>query len=312
MLALPGLVRAQTRTHRVAYFGVGTAKVAEPYQKMLFSRLAELGYREGRNLVIDRRFAEGDMNRLPALAKELVALKPDLIVAVTTPPTVAVMKATRTIPIVFVSVADPVGAGVVQSLARPGGNATGMSAFNVQLHAKQLQLLKELLPTATRIALLLNPLNPAELQHAVAMQNEAQRLGLSLQRVEVGGEAAFAQAFKSLELAKPDALLVAAGVFAMTHVARIMEFANVRNLPVVAGIPTFIEAGALMTYMPSVAELWRIAAAQVARVLEGAKPADLPVQQASSFEMAINLKTAKALGIKIPQSILLSADRVIE
>lgn len=313
ILAIPRALLAQVRTHRIAFLSVGTAKTSEPYQKILFSRLADLGYREGRNLVVDRRLAEGNLDRLPALARELVALKPDLIVTSTTPPTLAALKATRTIPIVFVIVADPVGAGIVQSLARPGGNATGTSTPDVvQLQAKQLQMLKETLPAAARVAVLFNPLNPAELQQAAALKAEAPRLGLSLQQIEVGNEVAFPQAFKSIELAKPDALYVAQGAFALAHAPRIMEFANGRKVPVVGGTPEFVEAGALMTYVGNLGEYWRVAAAQAAKILDGAKPADLPVQLASAFEMVINLKAAKALGIKIPPAILMRADRVIE
>lgn len=313
ILAIPRALLAQVRTHRIAFLGIASAQVSAPYQKIFFTRLAELGYHEGRNLVVDRRLAEGNLDRLPALAKELVELKPDLIVTSTTPSTLAALKATRTIPVVFVTVADPVGAGIVQSLARPGGNATGTSTPNVlQLQAKQLQMLKEILPTATRVVLLLNPLNPAELQQAAALKAEAPRLGLSLQQIEVEKDAAFPQAFKSIELAKPDALYVAQGAFATTHAPRIMEFANGRKVPVVGGTPELVEAGALMTYVGNLGEYWRVAAAQAAKILDGAKPADLPVQLASTFEMVINLKAAKALGIKIPPPILLRADRVIE
>ena len=312
LLALPGLVFAQSRTYRVAFLGVGNVKTSEPYQKVLFSKLAELGYREGRNLVVDRRLAEGDLNRLPGLAKELVALKPDLIVAITTPATLAALNATRSIPIVFVGVGDPVGIGVVQSLARPGGNATGTSALNTELQAKQLQMLKEMLPATARVVLLLNPLNPGVLKHAAILQAEAPRLGISLQQVEVETEAGFPQAFRSIDLAKPDALYVAQGVFEMTYVARIMEFANARKLPVVGGTFNFADAGALMTYAGDYAEMWSVPAAQVAKILQGAKPAELPVEQATSFALVVNLKAAKALGIKIPQSVLIRAGRVIE
>jgi putative ABC transport system substrate-binding protein len=312
MLALPGLVLAQNRSYRVAYLSGVTAKVSEPYEKMFFSRLAELGYREDRNLVIERRYAEGDLDRLPALAKELVALNPDLIVTPLLPPTLAALKATRTIPIVFVAVGDPLGTGIVKNLARPEGNATGTSANNRQMHGKQLQMLKEMLPGARRVVFLFNPLNPGEIGHLAALKADAPKLGLSLQQVGVEKEAGFPQAFKSIELAKPDALYVAQGTFTLMHVARIMEFANARKLPVVGGTPQYVEAGALMTYGSSIEEPLRIAAAQTAKILKGAKPADLPVEQVTVYELVINMKAAKAIRITIPQSVLVRADRVIE
>lgn len=312
VLAIPKALHAQVRTHRIAFLGIGSAQVSAPYQKILFARLAELGYHEGRNLVVDRRLADGSLDRLPALAKELVALKPDLIVTSTTPPTLAALKATRTIPIVFVAVGDPIGSGIVESLTRPRGNATGTSALNVQLQAKQLQMLKETLPAAARVAVLLNPLNAAELQHAATLKAEAPGLGLSLHLVEVESEVAFPQAFKSIEVARPDALYVAQGVFATTHRARIMKFATDRKLPVVAGTVEFVEAGGLFSYGSSTADSFRRAATYVDKILKGAKPADLPVEQASVFELVINMKAAKALGIKIPPTVLTRADRVIE
>lgn len=313
ILAIPALALAQARMRRIAWLGVGSAKLSAPVQQVFFSRLAELGYHEGQNLAVDRRFAEGDYARLPALAKELVALRPDLIVTITTPPTLAALNATRAIPIVFAVVGDPVGAGIVKSLARPGGNATGSSTPDVlQLQGKQLQMLKEILPGATRVALLLNTLNQADLQHAAALRAEAPRLGLSLQQVGVETEADFSHAFKSIEAARPDALYVTQSAFSAIHRVRIMEFANGRKLPVVGGTTEVVEAGALMTYGGDIGEYYRVAAAQAVRILEGAKAAEIPVQQASAFHMVLNVKAAKALGIKIPPGVLARADRVIE
>jgi putative ABC transport system substrate-binding protein len=173
-------------------------------------------------------------------------------------------------------------------------------------------MLKEVLPAAARVAVLFNPLNLAELQYAAALKAEAPKLGLSPQLVEVESEAAFSQAFKTIEVARPDALYVIQAVFALTHRARIMEFANGRKLPVVSGLDDFVEAGGLMSYHPNRSEVFLVAATHAAKILEGAKPADLPVHQASVFEMVINMKAAKALGIKIPPAILVRADRVIE
>ena len=312
LLAIPGVALSQSRTYRLAFLGVGSAQVSLPYQKVFFNGLAALGYHEGRNLVVDRRLAGGNLDRLPALANELVVLKPDLIVTMTTPATLATLKATRTIPIVFVGVGDPVGTGIVESLARPNRNATGTSANNRELHAKQLQLLKEMLPGTVRVAVLLNPLNPVELQYAATLKAEAPGLGLSLQLLEIESEAGLSNALKSIEVARPDVLYIMQSVFALTHRARIMEFANRTKLPVVSGGGDFPEGGGLMSYHSNANETFRLAATQVAKILEGAKPADLPVEQASVFELVVNLKTAKTLGITIPQSILLRADRVIE
>ena len=312
IFAIPGVVLSQSRTYRLAFLGVGSAQVSAPYQKVFFDRLAALGYREGRNLVVDRRLAGGNLDRLPALANELVTLKPDVIVTSTTPSTLATLKATRTIPIVFIAVGDPVGSGIVDNLARPNRNATGTSANNLELHAKQMQLLKEMLPATARVAVLLNPLNPVELQYAATLKAEAPGLGLSLQLLEVESEATLSKALKSIEIARPDALYIMQSVFALTHRARIMEFANLTKLPVISGGADFPEAGGLMSYHSNANETFRLAATQVAKILEGAKPGDLAVEQAATFELVVNLKTARQLGITIPKSILLGADRVIE
>lgn len=312
MLAIPGGVLAQERTYRMAYLGGGSAASAAPLLNALFRRLKELGYREGRNLVVDRRFADGNLDRLPALAAELVALKPDVIFAGTTPPTLAALKATRTIPIVFAAVGDPVGTGIVKSLARPGTNATGVSVQNAALQSKRLQMLKEILPAISRVAVLYNPLNAAELQFVTLLKNDAAQLGLILRAVEVASEAAFSQAFTSLDTERPDALYVIEGAFSFMHRARIVEFANSRRLPAVFGLSEFVDAGGLMSYSTSLIEQFRVAATYVARILKGARPAELPVEQASVFELVVNLKTARALGITVPQSILLRSDRVIE
>lgn len=305
-------VDAQPRTYRMAYLAGSSAASSAPLWKALFARLEELGYREGRNLVVDRRFAEGSLDRLPALAGELVALKPDVAFASTTPPTLAALKATRTIPIVFAAVGDPLGTGIVKSLARPGTNATGISMQNAALQGKRLQMLKEVLPAAIRVAVLYNPLNAAELQFVTVLKDDATKLGLNLRGVEVASEAAFPQAFKSLETERPDALYVIDGAFMFMHRARIVEFANSRRLPAMFALSEFVDAGGLMSYSTSLVEQFRVAATYVARILKGAKPAELPVQQGSVFELVVNLKTAKTLGVKVPESIMLRADRVIE
>jgi putative ABC transport system substrate-binding protein len=305
-------VAAQPRTYRIAYLSGGLDAATAHLQKALFGRLEELGYREGRNLVVERRFADGRLERLPALAAELVALKPDLIFGAAAQATLVASKATSTIPIVFVGVSDPVGMGIVRSLGRPGTNATGLSAQNVEISAKRLQLLKEAFPSASRVAVLSNPLNAADLLRLTTLMEASKTLGLELRVIGANSDQELGSAFKALELERPDVLYVIESPLTFGHRARIVEFANGLRLPAVYGLGEFAEAGGLMSYSFIFIEHFRAAATFIDKILKGAKPADLPVEQPTRFELVINLKTAKALGVKFPQSILLRADRVIE
>jgi len=304
--------QAQPRTYRIAYLAGSTDAATAHLQKVLFGKLEELGYREGRNLVVERRFADGRLERLPALAAELVALKPDIFFAAASQATLAASKATSTIPIVFVAVSDPVGMGIVKSLGRPGTNATGLSAQNVEIHSKRLQLVKEVFPSASRVAVLYNPLN-APSEPMLAMLKEASKtLGLVLRVIEAKSEQELASAFKTLESGRPDVLYVLESPFTFSHRMRIVEFTNSQHLPAVYGLTEFAEVGGLLTYSFNLLEHYRGAAAFIDKILKGAKPSELPVEQPTRFELVLNLKTAKALGVKFPPAILVRADRVIE
>lgn len=279
--------------------------------KIFTERLEELGYREGTNLVIERRYAEARLERLPELAAEIVALKPDVIFVGAGPAAVAVAKATSTIPIVFVTVSDPVGIGIVKSLRRPGTNVTGISTLSADLHGKRLQLLKEVVPTASKVAVLHSPGETS--QATLAILNEASKtLGVVLRPIEAKSEQDLATVFKTLAGERPDVLYVLEGSLSYLHRARIAELANSARLPTVYGLVEFVEAGGLMSYSFSLTEHLRAAATCIDKILKGANPADLPVERATRFELVLNMKTAKAQGVKFPPPILLRADRVIE
>jgi putative ABC transport system substrate-binding protein len=275
--------------------------------------LRELGWVEGQSIVIDYRFAEGRFDRLPDLAAELVRLKVDIIVAQASPGAAAAKNATETIPIVMIAgSADPVGLGFIASLARPGGNVTGLS-FSVgpEIFGKQLELLKETVPKVRRVAILWNPANPG---HPLAIRDvnvAARSLGVQLQLLEARGPNEFDGAFAAMATERVGALLVVAdGVFFL-HRTRLADLAARSRLPAAYGARESVEAGGLMSYGPSLRDLFRRSATYVDKILKGAKPADLPVEQSTKFELVINLKTAKALGLTFPQSLLVRADEVI-
>jgi putative ABC transport system substrate-binding protein len=275
--------------------------------------LRELGWIEGKNIVIEYRFAEGQYDRLPALAAELVRLRVDLIAAGPTPPAMAAKNATRTIPIVMLGAAEPVELGLIESLARPGGNITGLSwSVDLEIIAKGLELLKETVPRVHLVAVLWNPANPA---HAIAMRNvkaAAGSLKVPLQLLEAREPNQFDGVFATMAKSRVDALLVVAdGTFAR-HRARLAELAAKHRVPSLHGLREHVEAGDLMSYGPDLIVTRRRAASFVDRILKGAKPADLPVEQPTKFELVINRKTARALGLTIPPSLLLRADQVID
>jgi putative ABC transport system substrate-binding protein len=274
--------------------------------------LRELGYTEGQNIAIESRFAEGKWDQLPGLAAELVRVKVDVIVTYTTPATQAAKQATGTIPIVVATVIDPVGAGLVASLARPGGNITGLSQMVPDLVGKQLELLKEVAPKISRVALLSNPANPA---HALAIRDvevAARSLGVQLQLLEARGPGEIESAFAAMTTERAGAVIILVDSMLIDHRTRIADLAARRRLPTVSATIDTAEAGGLMAYGPSVRDMFRRAAAYVDKILKGAKPADLPIEQPTKFELVINLRTARALGLTIPQSVLLRADQVIE
>jgi putative tryptophan/tyrosine transport system substrate-binding protein len=299
---------------RIAFLGVTSPSDRPPLLDAFRQRLRELGWVEGQNIVIDYRYAEGRVDRLPDLAAELVRLKVDLIVASAgTQVATAAKNATETIPIVMIAVRDPVGTGLIASLARPGGNVTGVSgSAGLELFAKQLELLKEIVPKIRRVAILSNPDN-AYHQLAIREVNVAARsLGVQLQLLEARGPNEFDGAFAAMAKERVEALLVVSDVIFNNHRTRLADLAARSRLPAAYGATESVEAGGLMSYGPSFLDLHRRAATYVDRILKAAKPADLPVEQPAKFELVINLKTAKALGLEVPPSLLARADDVIE
>jgi len=276
--------------------------------------LRELGWVEGQNIVIDYRFAEGRFDRLPDLAAELVRLKVDIIVAVATQGVAAAKNATETIPIVMISgSADPVGLGFIASLARPGGNVTGLSySVGPEILGKGLELLKEIVPKVRRVAILSNPASPVQPLFIREVKVAARSLGVQLQLLEARGPNEFDGAFAAMAKERVGALLVVADGLFILHRTRLADLAARSRLPAIYGYREHVEAGGLMSYGSSLRDLWRRAATYVDKILKGAKPADLPVEQPTKFELVINLKTAKALGLTIPPSVLIRADEVIQ
>ena len=303
---------AQPRIYRLAYLSQGNEREASQGWNTLAERLEALGYREGRNLVVERRHADGQLERLPALAAELVAHKPDLILTSASFAALAASKATSTIPIVFTFVGDPVGMGIVKSLGRPGTNATGLSGQSLELIAKRLQLLKEVAPSISRVAVLHDPLNAISVTILAQLRETSKALGLVLRAVEVKSPQEFAAALKALEAERPDALYVMEGPRPATQIERIVEFANGLRVPAIYGDTSHSDAGGLMSFSWNAIDQWQRAATYIDRILRGTKPADLPVELPLQFEVVLNLKTANALGVRFPQTVLLRASRAIE
>ena len=281
-------------------------------QNAVFQGLRELGYVEGENLAVERRYSEGRAERFPEFAAELVRLNVDVILVETTPAALAVKRATRTIPVVFPTAIDPVGAGVVASLARPGGNITGLTTQAPDLIAKRLQLLREVVPHLSQVAVLWNAANPANVRSWSEAQDAARALQLTLRSEEVRGPADFDRVFAAMARAHPAALLLIGDGLTLQHARQIVDFAARNQIPTMLDQPELVAAGALIGYGPSTADLWRRAANYVVKIFGGTRPADLPIEQPTKFELAINLKTAKILGLTIPQSLLLRADEVFQ
>ena len=274
--------------------------------------LRELGYTEGQNIVIEYRFASGQAERLAELATGLTRLKPDVLVAPGTPASLAAKRATSTIPIVFAGVADAVGAGLIANLARPGGNITGLTSISAELGGKRLELLKEVVPKASRVAVLYNPADRSNVLVLNELQKSAPALGLTLQPLEVREPGGFEGAFVAMTRQSADALFGAAGLLTTEHRRVLVDLAAKRRIPAIWGERQFVEAGGLMSYAVDFYDQVRGAAIYVDKILKGAKPGDLPVEQPTKYELVINLKTAKALRLTIPQSLLLRASQVIQ
>ena len=271
-----------------------------------------LGYVVGKNLLIEWRSAEGDASRLPELAAELVRLNVDVLATASTPSALAAQKATSTIPIVMINVADPVGSGLVKSLAQPGGNITGYSSLGVELSPKLLQLLHEMAPRVTRVAVLVNPSDPVTSLHLKDLQRAAQTVGVTIQPLEARTPQEIANAFAVMGRNKAGALLVLRNPLFQQQKSQIVELAAKHRLPSIGGYSEYVEAGGLMSYGPSISENYRRAAIYVDKIFKGAKPGELPVEQPTTFELVINMKTANALGLKVPQAILIQVTKVIE
>jgi ABC-type uncharacterized transport system substrate-binding protein len=317
LLAAPLVAEAQQAPvrARIGVFLTGSAQT--PYAQRTWSpsfvsALRNLGWVEGKNLVLEWRYSEDQEDRRRAIVEEFIRLKVDIIVVPSTPEMIVTKRVTKTIPVVTVFVGDPVGTGLIESLARPGGNITGTSLMQTETSAKRLQLLKELVPSARRVAVLWNPRNAATARNWKETQEAGSSLGLKLLSVEMRTRDEVATVFATIARERPDALVVLLDSLTGDHRHEIVEFAAKNRLPAIyAGTP-FAEAGGLLVDSVDFHELWRRAAVYVDRILRGAKPADLPVEQPMKFELVVNLKTAKALGLTIPPSILLRADHVIE
>ena len=302
------------KVHRIGI--LGNVPISDPGGARLWGAFADglrdLGYVDGRNIRIEHLSSEGRYERLPALAADLVRLKVDVIVAPAAQNVVAAKQATGTIPIVMVSVGDPVGNGLVASLARPGGNVTGTSFLTSAMVGKQLDLLKQITPHASRLAILLNPANPG---HRLALEEAkvaAHSLGVQLQAVEARGPADFDKAFAAMTRERAGALFVPWDGTFLLHVVRIAQLAAKTRLAGMYGQRRYVDVGGLASYGPSAPESFRNAAAYVDKILKGAKPGDLPVEQPTQFEFVINLKTARTLGLTIPAPLLGRADEVIQ
>ena len=303
---------ARAQREKVYRLGILT-NIRDPRQgDELLPELRQLGYVEGQNLIVEWRYSEGKGERWPELARELVVLKVDALVVFTTPAALAAKKATSTIPIIFPTAIDPVGAGLAVSLAKPGGNVTGVGLLVPEISAKALSLLKEAIPAITQVAVLANAANPAHALIWREVDATARRAGLVLHLEEVRGPQDFETAFIAIARQRPEGLLALNDVLVAQYRRQIVEFAIRERIPAVSTVRIFAALGGLMSYGPNQRDIFRIAANYMDRVLKGASPADLPFQQPTEFELVINLKTAQALGLILPPLLIARADEVIE
>jgi putative ABC transport system substrate-binding protein len=308
LLAAPLATHAQQKVWRIGFLRSGPPP--ESWVEALQQGLRDLGYVEGKNIVTEFRFTDGSTGKLPDLAAELLRLKVDVIVAAGTPAALAAKNLSRTVPIVVVAVNDPVGSGLVSRLSRPGENITGLTNQTPDLAMKRVGLLKEVVPQLSRLAVLGNPAHPAYASQVKTIETGVQSLGVQLDIIAVRDPNDFEAAFKMARRAQ--ALIQLDDVLLTTHRTRLVEHTLRNRLPAIYGIREFVDGGGLMAYGVSVPDLYRRAATYVDKILKGAKPGDLPVEQPTKFELAINLKTAKALGLTIPQSLLQRADEIIQ
>ena len=311
--AWPLAARAQQATspRRIGVLLVGLSPESKEAKQFRLG-LRDAGYFEGRNVVIEWRSAKGDYNRVPELVADLIQSRVDVIVLDSTVATEASKRSTSTIPIVMALVTDPVGSGLVESLAHPGGNVTGLSVMTMELNSKRLQLLKEVTPQLTRAAVLWNPDHPSHSKVVEDLKVVARSLSIKLSPVGLRTPEQFAQAFSEVSQAQAQALYVVEDPIFFAHRVSLLQLASAARLPTIHELRRFPEAGALMSYGPDLHDLFRRSAIYVDRIFKGAKPADLPVEQPTKFELVINLKTATALGLEVPPTLLAIADEVIE
>jgi putative ABC transport system substrate-binding protein len=312
--AWPLAARAQQagKRYMVGILSAGGSSVQAALNAAFSDGLREWGWVEGKNVVFENRNAENQLERLPELAADLIRLKVDVIVAAGTLAPLAAKQATATIPIVMTTAGDPLGSGLVASLARPGGNVTGMSLMVPDLGAKRLELLKELLPRLSRVAVLWNAANPYSALVYKETQAGGRTLGIDVQSLDVRGPDDFDGAFEAARRLRPDALITVEDPLTASYRKHIADFAAGQQLPSLHGIREFVAAGGLISYGANLADLSRRAAYYVDKIFKGAKPADLPVQQPTKFEMVINAQTARMLGLTVPPTLLARADEVIE
>jgi len=311
-LAIAGRAAAQSRKYRVGFIGGFEATVRGPNQALL-AGLGELGYREGQNLVVERRYAEGRLDRLPALAKELVNLGVEVVVVGGERPALAVRAAKPTLPVVLAWSFDPVGNGLAASLAHPGGSVTGLTwDVGPEQVSKRLQVFKEAVPSISRIALIWDPALAGAAAYWRPVNEASKALGIETYSVEVRAQSDLRAALEGVRRNRPGALFVWDGPALSSQMKSIFDFAIRERLPAFSATTLHVERGCLLAYSADTLDLYRRAAAFVDRIFKGAKPGDLPIEQPTKFELVINLKTARAIGLAVPQSLLLRADRVIE
>jgi ABC-type uncharacterized transport system substrate-binding protein len=311
--SLSAAAQQGTKVHRIGYVRPGTASATASSNEAFTQHLRELGYTEGQNLVIEARFADGQSERLPALVAELVQLQVDCLVVGSIPATHAAKQATSTIPIVMINASDdPVRQGLITSLARPGGNITGVIDIAEQLAGKRLTLLHEAFPHIARVGHLSDKNSPPGAADLQEVEAAARLVGVRVQPLAVQGPEDLEQAFRAASAERAEALIVADHGFLNSHRERIVHLVDTIRLPVMYTNAEFVKSGGLMSYADDTLERARRAATFVDKILKGAKPADLPVEQPTKFELVINLKTAKALGLTIPSSVLLQATEVIQ
>ena len=308
----PLAASAQSKTPRIGFMGNSTAALEANLVDAFREGLREHGYEEGRNIVIEYRWADGKYERFPALVAELIAAKVEVIVTAGTPAALAMKKATTTVPLVMVAVGDPVGTGLVPSLARPGANLTGLSSVAPDLEGKRLQLLREVVPTLSHVAMFINSLNPFHVSSMRQARAAAQTMGIKLQLHDIRKSEDLDDAFAAIRKERPDALLILADRVFLHNRERMMDFTKEQRLPNVNAYKELVEVGGLMSYGPSYEDMHKRAAIYVDKILKGAKPADLPIEQPSKFTFIVNLKAAKALGVTVSSQLLGLADELID